>query len=59
MTVNLKIFITGAHGWLSGGASAFGSGPDPRVLGLSPVSGSPQRASPSAYVSAVLPLCLS
>ena len=34
----------GMPGWLSGWASAFGSGWDPRVLESSPASGSPQGA---------------
>ena len=42
-------------GWLSGGVSAFGSGPDPRVPGSSPASGSCMGpTSPSACVSASL-----
>ena len=42
-------------GWLSGWASAFSSGCDPRVLGLSPPLGSPQ----GACFSLCLCLCLS
>ena len=34
----------GAPGWLSGWASAFGSGHDPRVLGSSPIWAPPQGA---------------
>ena len=34
-------FLSGRPGWLSGWASAFGSGRDPRVLGPSLTSGSP------------------
>ena len=45
----------GSPGWLSGCASAFGSGSDPRVLGSSPTSGSLQ----GAYLSFCLGLCLS
>ena len=45
----------GAPGWLSDWASAFGPGRDPGVLGLSPTSGSPERACFSLFLS----LCLS
>ena len=45
----------GAPGWLSIWASAFGSGRDPRVLGLSPTLGSLQEA----CFSLCLCLCLS
>ena len=45
----------GTPGWLSGWASAFGSGHDPRVLGSSPTLGScMEPACPSACVSASL-----
>ena len=55
-----KILFIGQPGWLSGLVSAFGSGHDPRVLGLSPASSSPgESTSPPAYVSASLSLCLS
>ena len=37
-----KMLHCGAPGWLSGWASAFRSGREPRVLGLSPALGSPQ-----------------
>ena len=36
----VKTYSSGAPGWLSGGASAFGSGHDPGVPGSSPTSGS-------------------
>ena len=45
----------GAPAWFSGWASAFGSGRDPWVLGLSPATGSPQ----GACLSLCLCLCLS
>ena len=53
----IKIKLVGAPGWLSGWASAFRSGHDPKVLGLSP-NQTPCRepASPSACVSASLSL---
>ena len=51
----MKGHRAGAPGWLSGWASAFGSGHDLRVPGSSPASGSLQEpASPSACVSASL-----
>ena len=53
--------FSGMPGWLSGSTSAFGSGRDPEVLGLSPALGFPQGAclSPmSAYVSASLSVSL-
>ena len=51
-----KIWHVGTPGWLGGWASAFGSGRDPGVLGLSPTSGSPRgtRFSFCIYVSASL-----
>ena len=51
----LEMSTFGAPGWLSGWASAFGSGPDPRVLGSSPTSGSPE----GTCFSLCLCLCLS
>ena len=53
-TLFLKIQIWGILGWLSGWASAFSSDCDPRVLGSSPTSGSPQEACFSLCLS--LPL---
>ena len=47
---SIKNLIIGAPGWLSGKASAFGSGHDP-VLHLVPHR---EPTSPSAYVSASL-----
>ena len=46
--------------WLSGWASAFGSGRDPRVLGLNPVSGSlpPHPGSLLLPLPMSLPLCV-
>ena len=50
----------GIPGWLSGWASAFGSGCDPTVPGLSPISAPClEPASPSACVSEPLSLCVS
>ena len=46
-------------GWLSGWASAFSSGCDPRVLGLSPKSGSLERACFSLRLCFFLSLCVS
>ena len=51
------IFTSGIPGWLSGWASAFGSGRDPRVLGSSPASGSCRESASPLPVS--LFLCLS
>ena len=55
----LKNLIMGTPGWLSGSASAFGSGHDPRswdrVAHQDPGG---EHASPSAYVSASLSLSL-
>ena len=48
----------GMPGWLSGGASAFGSGRDSGVLGLSPASGSLLSGEPVSP-SMSLPLGLS
>ena len=45
-------------GALSGGASALGSGRDPRVPGLSPASGSLQEACFSLCLGLCLSLCL-
>ena len=53
----IKNYCFGAPVWLSGWASAFGSGRDPRVLGLSPAWSSlpcMEPVSPSACVSASL-----
>ena len=41
---DLGLIAIEAPGWLSGWASAFHSGHDPRVLGWSPTSGSTQGA---------------
>ena len=46
-------------GWLRGSESAFGSGHDSGVLGLSPASGSPQGACFSLYLSLSLFLSVS
>ena len=39
---SINIAQVGTPRWLSGWAPAFGSGRDPRVLGSSPMLGSPQ-----------------
>ena len=49
----------GATGWLSGWASAFGSGHDPGVLGSSPASGSLQGTRFSLSLCLCLSLCVS
>ena len=49
----------GTSGWLSGWASAFGPGHDPRVLGLNPASGSPQGTRFSFCLCFCLSLCVS
>ena len=49
---------TGDTWWLSGWAYAFGSGRDPGVQGLSPISGSPQGARFSLCLCLYLPLCV-
>ena len=48
-----------APGWLSGWAPAFGSGHDPRVLGLGPASGSLQGACFSLCLCLCFSLCVS
>ena len=59
--VELDFFrnVPGAPGWLSGWASAFGSGRDPKVLGLSPTLGSLRGACFSLCLSLCLTLCVS
>ena len=57
----LRSFIySGIPGWRSGLAPAFGPGRDPGDTGSNPTSGSRcmEPASPSAYVSASLSLCV-
>ena len=51
---------SGIPGWRSGSAPAFGPGRDPGDPGSNPTSGSRcmEPASPSAYVSASLSLCV-
>ena len=57
--MNLKTFVTGIPGRLSGLAPAFGPGHDPGVLGSSSIPGPcMEPASPSAYVSASLSVSL-
>ena len=56
----INIFkIRGIPGWLSGWASTFGSGRDPRFLGWSPTSGSLQGACFSLCLCLCLSLCVS
>ena len=55
LSLALKILRSGTPGWLSGWASAFGSGRDPGVLGSSATSG----FSPGASFSFCLCICLS
>ena len=57
--LTLKMLHVGIPGWLSGWASAFGSGCDPGVRGLSPASGSLQGACFFLCLCLCLSLCVS
>ena len=52
-------YISRTPGWLSGCASAFGSGQDPQVLGTNPTLGSLQGACFSLCLYLCLSLCVS
>ena len=53
LLLDLNFVILGKPGWLSGWASAFGSGHDPGVLGLNPAS----ESAGSLPMSLPLSLC--
>ena len=59
MDRNSERYSQGAPGWLSSWVSTLDSGCDPRVLGLSPPSGSSQEACISLCLYLYLPLCVS
>ena len=57
MYLKSEIRDTWVAQWLS--VSAFGSGRDPRVLGLNPALGSPSKEEPSAILLLLLPVSAS